>query len=277
MSGLHSAMQKVADVKIWLSIGFMVFIFVFGGMVFILNNFTNSLGIYLQNLVEQTFWMGNIEWLNGWTVFYWAWWIAWAPFVGQFVARVSKGRSIREFIIAVSLLPSGFSLIWIAIYGGAAFNLNSLTGGAIETAVSANYTTALFALLEQLPLYTITSVLAIVLIVACFIGAANSATYVLAMLTSGGDMDPGKKLRGGWGVAQGVITIVLIVVGGTSALSVLQTASIAAAFPFMLIMIVMCFSMVKALKEDYETNYLKKVKLPDEIILSEEVVLEENK
>jgi choline/glycine/proline betaine transport protein len=221
--------------------------------------------------------MGNIEWLNGWTVFYWAWWIAWAPFVGQFVARVSKGRSIREFIIAVSLLPSGFSLIWIAIYGGAAFNLNSLTGGAIETAVSANYTTALFALLEQLPLYTITSVLAIVLIVACFIGAANSATYVLAMLTSGGDMDPGKKLRGGWGVAQGVITIVLIVVGGTSALSVLQTASIAAAFPFMLIMIVMCFSMVKALKEDYETNYLKKVKLPDEIILSEEVVLEENK
>lgn len=90
-------------------------------------------------------------------------------------------------------------------------------------------------------------------------------------------MDPGKKLRGGWGVAQGVITIVLIVVGGTSALSVLQTASIAAAFPFMLIMIVMCFSMVKALKEDYETNYLKKVKLPDEIILSEEVVLEENK
>lgn len=102
-------MQMAADIKIWLSIAFMVFIFVFGGSVFILNNFTNTLGTYLQNIVGQTFWMGNVEWLNGWTIFYWAWWIAWAPFVGQFVARVSKGRSIREFILAVSLLPSVFT------------------------------------------------------------------------------------------------------------------------------------------------------------------------
>jgi choline/glycine/proline betaine transport protein len=258
ISGLHKAMQVAANIKIWLSIGFMVFIFIFGGSVFILNNFTNSLGSYLQNIVGQTFWMGNVEWLNGWTVFYWAWWIAWAPFVGQFVARVSKGRSIREFILAVALLPSGFSLIWIAIYGGAAFNLNAISGGAIEAAVGADYTTALYALLQQLPLYGITSILAIFLILICFVGAANSATYVLAMLTSGGDMDPDKKLRGGWGIAQGLITIMLILVGGTSALKALQTASIVAAFPYMLIMIVMCFSILKALKADYaETQLLK--------------------
>ncbi|MBU4438199.1 MAG: BCCT family transporter, partial [Firmicutes bacterium] len=177
-------------------------------------------------------------------------------FVGQFVARVSKGRSIREFILAVSLLPSGFSLIWIAIYGGAAFNLNAISGGAIEAAVGADYTTALFALLQQLPLYGLTSILAIVLIVVCFVGAANSATYVLAMLTSGGDMDPDKKLRGGWGIAQGLITIMLILVGGTSALKALQTASIVAAFPYMLIMIVMCFSILKALKADYAETQL---------------------
>jgi Choline-glycine betaine transporter len=225
--------------------------------VFILNNFTNSLGAYLQNIVGQTFWMGNVEWLNGWTVFYWAWWIAWAPFVGQFVARVSKGRSIREFILAVALLPSGFSLIWIAIYGGAAFNLNAISGGAIEAAVSADYTTALYALLQQLPLYGITSILAIFLILICFVGAANSATYVLAMLTSDGDMDPDKKLRGGWGIAQGLITIMLILVGGTSALKALQTASIVAAFPYMLVMIVMCFSILKALKADYAETQLK--------------------
>ncbi len=251
VSGLHKAMQLAADIKIWLSIAFMVFIFVFGGSVYILNNFTNSLGTYLQNLVGQTFWMGNIEWVNGWTVFYWAWWIAWAPFVGQFVARVSKGRTIREFVIAVSLLPSGFSLIWIAIYGGAAFNLNAISNGAIEAAVGADYTTGLYALLQQLPAYGITSILAIFLIVVCFVGAANSATYVLAMLTSGGDMDPDKKLRGGWGIAQGLITIVLILVGGTSALKVLQTASIVAAFPYMLVMLVMCVSILKALKADY--------------------------
>lgn len=254
VSGLHKAMQNIANLKVGLSIAFMVFIFIFGGMVYILNNFTSTLGSYLQNIVGQTFWMGNLEWLDSWTIFYWAWWIAWAPFVGQFVARVSKGRTIREFILAVSLLPAGFSVIWIGIYGGAAFNLNAQSGGALQTAIQADYTTGLFALLKQLPLYPFTAVLAILLIVACFIGAANSATYVLSMLTSGGNMDPDKKLRAGWGIAQGAVTIMLIIVSGTSALKTLQTASIAAAFPFMLIMLVMCVSIFKALKEDYQQN-----------------------
>lgn len=256
VSGLHKAMQNIANLKVGLSIAFMVFIFIFGGMVYILNSFTSTLGAYLQNIVGQTFWMGNLDWLDNWTIFYWAWWIAWAPFVGQFVARVSKGRTIREFILAVSLLPAGFSVIWIGIYGGAAFNLNAQSGGALQTAIQADYTTGLFALLKQLPLYPFTAVLAILLIVACFIGAANSATYVLSMLTSGGNMDPDKKLRAGWGIAQGAVTIMLIIVSGTSALKTLQTASIAAAFPFMLIMLVMCVSIFKALKEDYQQNSL---------------------
>ena len=142
------------------------------------------------------------------------------------------------------------SFMWLAIYGGAAFQLDQASGGAIKAAVNADYTTALFATLKQLPLYGLTGPLAIVLIVASFIGAANSATYVLAMLTSGGDMNPNKKLRGFWGIAQGAITIMLILVGGTAALKALQTASIAAAFPFMLIMLVMCYSIIVALRED---------------------------
>ncbi|MHB8171049.1 MAG: glycine betaine uptake BCCT transporter [Thermincolia bacterium] len=250
VSGLHNAMQFVANVKVWLSVGFMVFIFLFGGTVYILNTFTDTLGAYLQNFIGQSLWMGNMDWIKGWTVFYWAWWIAWAPFVGQFVARVSKGRTIREFVIAVTLLPVGFSFIWLSIYGGAAFNLDQLSNGAIQNAVNADYTTALFVTLKQMPLYSITAPLAIVLIVASFIGAANSATYVLAMLTSGGDMNPSEKLRGFWGIAQGVLTIMLILVGGTAALKALQTASIAAAFPFMLIMLVMCYSLYKALREE---------------------------
>lgn len=251
ISGLHKAMQVAANIKVWLSVAFMVFIFLFGGRVFILNNFTDALGGYLQNFVGQSFWMGNIKWLNGWTVFYWAWWIAWAPFVGQFVARVSKGRTIRQFILAVTLLPTGFSLVWLGIYGGAAFNLDKIAHGAIQVAVNKDYTTALFVTLKQMPLYQLTAPLAIILIVACFIGAANSATYVLAMLTSGGNMNPSEKLRGFWGIAQGAITIILILVGGTAALKALQTASIAAAFPFMLIMLAMCYSIVKALREDH--------------------------
>ena len=254
ISGLHKAMQFAANLKIWLSIGFMVFIFLFGGMVGILNTFTSTLGAYLQNFLGQTLWMDNLKWVSGWTVFYWAWWIAWAPFVGQFVARVSKGRTIREFILAVTLLPVGFSFMWLAIYGGAAFQLDQISGGAIKAAVNADYTTAFFVTLKQLPLYFLTGPLAIVLIVASFIGAANSATYVLAMLTSGGDMEPNKKLRGFWGIAQGAITIMLILIGGTAALKALQTASIAAAFPFMLIMLVMCYSILVALREDSKTG-----------------------
>jgi choline/glycine/proline betaine transport protein len=251
VSGLKKAMLATANIKIWLSIAFMVFIFVFGGMVYILNTFTYGLGGYLQNFIGQTLWMGNLSWVGGWTVFYWAWWIAWAPFVGQFVARVSKGRTIREFILAVTLLPSGFSLIWLAIYGGAAFNLDKLSNGAIQAAIKLDYTTALFATLKQLPLYQITGPLAIILIVACFVAAADSATFVLAMLTSGGNMEPDKKLRSFWGILQGAITIMLILVGGKAALTALQTASIAAAFPFMLIMLCMCYSIYKALKDDH--------------------------
>ncbi|SHN85891.1 glycine betaine uptake BCCT transporter [Desulfitobacterium chlororespirans] len=251
VSGLHKAMQSIANVKVWLSVAFMVFIFYFGGKVFILNTFTQGLGDYLQNFIGQTFWMGNMDWLGGWTIFYWAWWIAWAPFVGQFVARVSKGRTIREFVFAVTLLPVGFSLIWLGIYGGAAFNLDQISGGLIQAAVNSDYTTALFALLQQMPLYAITGPLAILLIMTCFVGAADSATYVLAMLTSNGDMDPSKKLRSFWGIVQGAMTIVLILVGGTAALKALQTASIASAFPFMLIMLVMCYSILKALRSDH--------------------------
>ncbi|TWH47247.1 BCCT family transporter [Sporomusa sp. KB1] len=247
VSGLHKAMQLVADIKVWLSIVFMVFIFLFGGAVFQLNLFNHTLGDYLQNFVGQTLWMGNIDWVQAWPVFYRAWYIAWAAFVGQFIARVSRGRSIREFILAVTLLPAGFSFIWLAIYGGAAFQLDAVTNGAIQAVVKADYTTALFATLKYLPFYALTAPLAIVLIVASFAGAANSATYVLGMLTSGGDMNPGKKLRAFWGIAQGAVTIMLILVGGTAAIKTLQTASIVVAFPFMLIMLVMCYSIYKAL------------------------------
>jgi len=250
VSGLHKAMQLAANVKVWLSVVFMVFIFLCGGTLFILNTFTDTISAYFQNFIGQSLWMGNLPWLKGWTIFYWAWWIAWAPFVGQFIARVSKGRTIREFVLAVTLLPVGFSFIWLAIYGGAAFNLNNITNGAIAAAVSENYTTALFATLQQMPLYVVTAPLAILLVIACFVAAADSATYVLAMFTSGGDMDPGKSLRGFWGIAQGALTIMLILVGGTDALKALQTASIAAAFPFMLVMLVMCYSIYRALQEE---------------------------
>ena len=260
MTGLQKGIQLVADIKIWLCIGFMVFIFLFGGIVFICNMFTDTLGGYLGGIITKSLWMENASFVQKWTIFYWAWWIAWAPFCGQFVARVSRGRSIRQYIFAVMLLPAGFGFVWLTIYGGAAFNLNELTNGAIQAAVSTDYTTGLFALLQQLPAYVVTAPLAIVLIVFCFLGSANSATYVLSMLTSNGDVNPGKKLRAGWGIAQGAVTIVCILIGGTAILNILQTVSIVAAFPYMFVMLFMCAAIFKALKSEFEPEAGKKNK-----------------
>ena len=251
VSGLHKWMSKVVNIKVLLSVMFMVFLLVFGGFVFIMQQMTDTLGAYFSTFVNQTFWYGNPEWLFSWTVFYWAWWIAWAPFCGQFFARVSKGRTIRQMILGGTLLPAGFSFIWITIYASAAFNMNASSGGAISEAVGVDYTTALYALLQQLPWYTITAPLALVLVIICFVGAADSATFVLPMLTMGGDMNPPKKARAFWGIAQGAITIALILVGGQSVLKTLQTASIFAALPFMFVMLFMCIGVYKSLRSEF--------------------------
>ena len=263
ITGLQKGVQLIADIKIWLSIGFMIFIFVFGGAVFILDLFTNTFGGYLGSLIQKSLWMENKEFVSSWTVFYWAWWIAWAPFCGQFCARVSKGRTIRQYLLTVSIMPAVFGFVWLAIYGGAAFNLNEIGGGRILAAIQTDYTTGLFALLSELPVYAVTAPLAILLIVFSFLGSANSATYVLSMLTDHGNMDPNKKLRAGWGIAQGVVTIVCIIVGGTSVLKILQTTSIVAAFPYMFIMILMCVSVYKTLSKDARDEGLM-AKTPDE-------------
>lgn len=258
MTGLQKGIQLIADIKIWLSIAFMIFIFVFGGAVFILDLFTSSLGGYLGALVTKSLWMENKTFVTDWTVFYWAWWIAWAPFCGQFCARVSRGRTVRQYILTVCLLPVLFSLIWLSIYGGAAFHMNELGGGALSAAVNADYTTGLFALLKELPFYAVTAPLALALIVFSFLGSANSATFVISMLTDRGNMDPGKKLRAGWGLVQGGVTVICVVAGGTSVLQILQTVSIVSAFPYMIVMLFMCVAIYKTLRRDAkEEGYLK--------------------
>ena len=255
VSGLQKGMQLVADIKIYLSIGFMVFIFIFGGAVFILDIFTNTIGTYFGGLISRSLFMENSTFIQGWTVFYWAWWIAWAPFCGQFVARVSRGRSIRQYLFAVMLLPAGFGFIWLSIYGGAAFNIDAATGGMIQEAVSASTQNGLFALLQNLPLYQVTAPLAMLLIVFCFLGAANSATFVLSMLTDNGNLEPSKKMRTGWGIAQGAVTAVCIIIGGTAIMSILQTVSIVAAFPYLIVMILLCISIFIALKREFDPEY----------------------
>ncbi|MDO5411021.1 MAG: BCCT family transporter [Lachnospiraceae bacterium] len=258
VTGLQKGIQAIADIKVWMSVGFMIFIFVFGGAVYIMDLFSNTFGGYLADIIGKSLWMENKGFVSGWTVFYWAWWIAGAAFCGQFVARVSRGRTIRQYVAVVCIIPAFFSLVWLAIYGGAAFNFNDITNGAIVEAVNNDYTTGLFALLKQFPLYTITGPLALILIVFSFLGLANGATFVLAMLTDNGNTEPSKNLRVLWGVLQGAITIVCLIVGGTAVLSTLQTVAIVSAFPFMIAVIIACVGLFKVMIRDAKEEGLMK-------------------
>ncbi len=275
VSGLEKMMSKVVNAKVYLAIVFMVFLLVFGGFVYIMQTMTDVFGAYVSTFIRQTFWLGNPEWLGGgWTVFYWAWWMAWSPFCGQFFARVSKGRTLKEMLLAGTLLPAGFSFLWMIIYGGAGININNLTGGLIMQATNNDYTTALYSLLQQLPLYPVMAPLALILVVLCFVGAADSATFVLPMLTLGGEMNPSKKSRAFWGIAQGAVTVAIILAGGQAALKALQTASVVAALPFMFVMFGLCIGLYWALKTELDPSLKGRFlfrKAPKAAVVEEEV------
>jgi len=254
LTGINRGIRFLSNVNMILAAFTMVFLFVFGPTRFILNLFTETLGDYLQNLVRTSLWtdvLNGSQWIGWWTVFYWAWWIAWAPFVGSFIARISKGRTIREFVVGVLLLPTAFSFIWLSIYAGNAFHLE-LTGQAqVASAVAQDITSALFVTLAQLPFPSIISFLAMILIAIFFITSSDSATFVVAMHVSGGNLEPPQNVKGFWGVLEGAVAAVLLLAGGLGAL---QTASIASAFPFMLVMLAMCYALIKALRKDVDEH-----------------------
>ncbi len=248
--GIEKGIKFIANNTVRLALLIMFFLLLFGPTREIFNILTNTVGDYLQNLIYMSLWTDPIiegGWISGWTVFYWAWWIAWGPFVGQFIARISRGRTIREFIVGALLAPTAFSFIWLAIFGGTALNLDIHAGAGIGAAVTENVASALFVTLGNFPISAVTSFLAIILIAAFFITSADSGTFVVAMLTSGGSQEPSKKLKAAWGILLGGVAAVLLVAGGLGAL---QTASIASAFPFMLVMLVMCYSLVKGFSQD---------------------------
>lgn len=250
VSGINRGILYLSNANIVLMTILLVFLLVVGPTRFILNLFTDSLGAYFQNILKMSFWTDPVKqggWAGGWTIFYWAWWIAWAPFVGGFIARISRGRSIKEFLVGVLLVPSAVSLFFISVFGGSGLYQEMFGPGGISEAVQANVASALFVTLDTFPLASILSTLAVILIGTFFITSADSATFVVAMLTSKGNLQPNTGLKVTWGLVEGSIAAVLLFTGGLSAL---QTASIASAFPFMLVMFVMCYAMYKALKAE---------------------------
>ncbi len=245
-SGIEKGIKLLSDINMILAITILVGTFIIGPKILTLNIFSNTIGNYINDFIKQSFPInpfGDNSWLGSWTIFYWAWWIAWGPFVGTFIARISKGRTIREFVLGVILAPSVVSFIWFSIFGGLGLKLDmSIITEAIKTTE-----TALFVVYNSYPLGMILSIVAVLLLGTFFITSANSATFVLAMFSEDGNLNPSNYKKIIWGVIQAVLALVLLLTGGLSAL---QTCSIVAAFPFAIIMILSCFCLFKALRQE---------------------------
>jgi glycine betaine transporter len=248
VTGVHKGIKHLSNTNMVLALLLLLFILVVGPTVFILDTLTEAIGGYVASIVPFSFRTGaygDRDWLATWTIFYWAWWISWAPFVGTFIARISRGRTIREFVIGVLLVPSGVSFVWFAILGGAALDLQ-LTGQAnIAGAVSQAPEIGLFSMLEEFPLATLTSVLVVVLVALFFVSGADAASVVMGMLSSRGSMSPPRPVMIFWGSLTGGAAAVLLLAGGLEAL---QQAAIIAAAPFVLVMIGLCYSLIAGLR-----------------------------
>nr|WP_244977066.1 BCCT family transporter [Deinococcus humi] len=251
MTGLNKGIQLLSNTNVILAGLLMLGVLILGPTVFLLDTFTTSVGGYVQDLINLSTRLTpftGATWVGGWTIFYWAWWIAWAPFVGLFIARVSRGRTIKEFILGVLGVPALVSFTWFSVFGGTALH-GALAGDtAVTAATDADISTALFALLQGLPLGEVLSGIATLLIASFFITSADSATYVLGLQSSGGQKEPGNGVKFTWGIMQSLIAVALLLSGG---LAGLQSASVVAALPFSVIMIGMCFSLYKALKSEF--------------------------
>ncbi|MEM9818688.1 MAG: BCCT family transporter [Cyanobacteria bacterium P01_D01_bin.6] len=261
VSGLGNGVRRLSELNMILAALLMGFVLLVGPTLFILNSFVETVGYYAASLPTLSFWtetFSGTSWQNSWTVFYWGWWVSWSPFVGIFIARVSKGRTVREFILGVLLLPSMLTFLWMSVFGGTALNfeLSEATAGLISTAVGENVATALFVMLQQLPLTGITSFVGIVLVVVFFVTSSDSGSLVVDSLTSGGKLESPVPQRVFWAVMEGVVAAVLLLGGGLSAL---QTASIATGFPFAIVLLVMCYSIYKGLRYEHDVVHVKKL------------------
>lgn len=249
-SGLNKGIRILSITNITLAGLLLVFVLLAGPTLFILENFINVLGGYLTEVVAMSFSMYPYEtgdWLGGATIFYWAWHISWAPFMGIFIARISKGRTVREFITGVLLVPALLAIAWFATFGSAALYLEIYQGIDMGQIVLNEVELALFTTLAQYPLGPVLSLLAILLIIIFFITSADSASYVLGVMTSKGSLDPTMFSRIVWGILIAGIASVLLVSGG---LEGLQAASILAALPFSIIICFLIVALLKSLRLD---------------------------
>ncbi len=253
-AGLEAGIKRLSTVNLYLMFTLLAFMILVGPTVYIFGTWVQGLGTYFGNILSLSFFTGTQggggATVSDWTVFYWAWWIAWSPFVGMFIARISKGRTVREFVIGVLFIPTIFSTLWLSTFGGSAlFNSLNGNGQALSTYNEVGQTVAMFALLEQFPLGAISGGLATLLVVTFFVTSSDSGSLVVDHLTSGGKHDVPRTQRIFWAITEGVVAALLLWGGGLDAL---QTAAIATGFPLALVLVVMCYTVYKGLGNEYE-------------------------
>ena len=251
VAGLDSGVRRLSELNMILAAALLAFVLVCGPTAHLMQTLVQNTGMYVSQLFSMTFNLYAYEptgWLGGWTLFYWGWWIAWSPFVGMFIARISRGRTVREFTVGVLLVPVGFTFLWMTIYGNTA--LDMVRGEGVHhlvEAVATDSSIALFEFLEHLPLTLLTSSLAVILVALFFITSADSGALVIDMLTSKGEEESPLWQRIFWALLVGALAIALLIAGG---LESLQAATIASALPFTVVMILMCWGMLKAMHLD---------------------------
>ncbi|MGX0589174.1 glycine betaine transporter [Staphylococcus epidermidis] len=264
LTGLNHGVKWLSNLNILLGAILLIFILIFGDLKFILESYTLAISDYLQHFIEYSLrvnpYSGDDSWIQQWTVFYWAWVISWSPFIGGFVARVSRGRTIREFVVGVLIIPPLISFTWIAGFGGTAIKLALNHNDKLVHIVDKDYTVALFELLSHFPLSEVTSSLAIVLIFIFIVTSADSTTHIVAGMATGGSINPTLKHKVLWGLLIGAISVAMTIAGG---LKSLQTASVITGLPFSIILLLMIFSLMRALKRE-PIHHFKMTSIDDE-------------
>jgi choline/glycine/proline betaine transport protein len=250
-TGLDKGIRRLSQFNIAVAAALLMFVAIAGPTLLLISAYLENIGAYLTNLVDTLFWAGAYEdpdgFLGTWTIFYWAWWISWSPFVGMFIARISRGRTIREFILGVLLVPSLVSFLWFTVMGNTAIFLQNTGATDILGPTNEDEAFALFALLESFPLATATSVLAILVIVTFFVTSSDSGSFVIDMIASGGNQDPPKGQRIFWAVSEGVVAAVLLGAGGLNAL---QAGAVSTGLPFTAVLVVVVIGLIKGLRSE---------------------------
>lgn len=255
VTGLDAGIRRLSELNLGLAFLLLAFVLLAGPTVFLLKTYMQNLGTYLSELVSMTFNLyayqpkvdgGPQSWVGGWTIFYWGWWIAWSPFVGLFIARISRGRTIREFTMGVMFVPAGFTLFWMTVFGNSGINMiMSDTFADLGKMVNEDMSVALFHFLEQFPFSSFISGVATLMVIVFFVTSSDSGSMVVDMLASGGHDDTPVWQRVFWASSEGIVAIALMLAGGLGAL---QSATIAAALPFSAVLLVAAYGLLRSLK-----------------------------